>query len=89
MAWMTLAAKLVPVVVAAITAVERLMTAGKGKEKQDAAVEIVGDLIPLVEASINNDLLNDDDVQDAIRKIIDAVVALQNVIRDVEAQRKG
>ena len=86
MHWITGVVKLLPLIMAAVHAVER-MSGKKGKDKQDEAISLVGDLVPLVEASIGRDVVNENDVQGAIRKVIDAVVALQNVVRDVVARR--
>lgn len=87
MKWITGVAKLIPLIFTAITAVERIATAKKGKEKQDEAIAMIGDLVPLVEGSIGRDVVNEAEVQTAIRKVIDAVVALQNVVRDVVQRR--
>lgn len=85
--WVTAALKIVPVIVGAVKAVESLLSATKGKAKQDAAVDLVTELVPIVEASIGRDVVDDAAVQDAIRKVIDAVVSLMNVVRDVSAKR--
>jgi hypothetical protein len=61
----------------------------KGKDKQDAAVAIVGDLIPLIESTIPREIVDEGQVQDAIRKVIDAIVALQNVVRDVITKKRA
>lgn len=87
MNWVTGALKLIPLIMAAVNAVERMSGAKKGKEKQDEAISLVGDLVPMIEASIGRDVVNEAGVQDAIRKVIDAVVSLQNVVRDVIARR--
>ena len=87
MTWITGALKLIPLIITAVSAIERVASAKKGKEKQDEAIAMVGDLVPLIEGSIGRDVVNEKDVQDAIRKVIDAVVALQNVVRDVVARR--
>ena len=41
---------------------------------------MVKKMLGLAEAGANRDLLNDEDVEVATRKVIDAVVALQNII---------
>lgn len=87
MMWIAVALKLVPLIVAAVNAVERMAGAKKGQDKQDEAILLVGDLLPVIEASIGRDLVNEAEVQGALRKVIDAVVALQNVIRDVVGKR--
>lgn len=86
MGWVNGALKLIPLVIAAVNAVER-MSGKKGKEKQDEAISLVGELVPVIEASIGRDVVNESEVQGAIRKVIDAVVSLQNVVRDVIARR--
>jgi hypothetical protein len=48
----------------------------------------VGDLVPLIESTIPREIVDEGQVQDAIRKVIDAIVALQNVVRDVITKRK-
>ncbi len=87
MNWVTGALKLIPLIIAAVGAIERIASAKKSRETQDEAIALVGDLVPLVEASIGRDVINESSVQDAIRKVIDAVVSLQNVVRDVTARR--
>ena len=81
--------KLVPVIVAAVQAVETLLTNKKGKEKQDAAVDMVRTLLPLVEGYVGQDLLDDAQVQLAVRAAIDAVVALQNTVDAVRKSRNA
>lgn len=71
-------AKLVPVVVAAVRSIESLSSSQKGKAKQDAAVSMVSDLLPLVEGYVGKDLLHDPSVEKLLRNLIDAVVALEN-----------
>lgn len=87
MGWMTAGLRLVPLVIAAVQTVERLAIAMKGKDKQDAAIGMVGDLVPMIEAGIGRDVVSESAVQDALRKVIDAVVALNNVVADVKAKR--
>lgn len=79
--------KLFPLIVAAVQSVESLLSDKKGKAKQDAAVDMVGTLLPLVESYVGKDLLKDGEVQKAVRAAIDAVVALQNVVAAVRAAR--
>lgn len=86
MNWITGALKLFPLILTAVNAIER-MSSKKGKEKQDEAIALVGDLVPIIEAGVGRDVINEAGVQDAIRKVIDAVVSLQNVVRDVVARK--
>ena len=85
--FITAAFKWIPVIISAVGAVERMSTK-KGKDKQDEAILLVGELIPLVEGTIPREVVDEGAVQDAIRKVIDAFVALQNIVRDVIAKRK-
>jgi predicted amino acid dehydrogenase len=87
-AFFQMVVKAIPVIVAAIGAVEKLSDK-KGKDKQDAAVAIVGDLIPLIESTIPREIVDEGQVQDAIRQVIDAIVALQNVVRDVITKKRA
>ena len=79
MGWLSIGLKVLPYVVEAVQWVEKFITT-RGKPKQDAAVEMVKKMLGLAEAGANRDLLNDEDVEVATRKVIDAVVALQNII---------
>ena len=79
MQWVALGMKLLPFIVEAVQWVEKFITQ-KGKYKQDAAVYMVRSILGVAEQGANKDLLDDDDVESATRKVIDAVVALQNVI---------
>ena len=79
MQWIALGMKLLPFIVEAVQWVEKFITQ-KGQYKQDAAVYMVRSILGVAEQGANKDLLNDDDVESATRKVIDAVVALQIVI---------
>lgn len=79
MGWLTIGMKLLPFIVEAISWVEKFITA-KGKYKQDAAVYLVKSILGIAEQGTNRDLLNDDEVEEATRKVIDAVVSLNNII---------
>ena len=79
MGWIALGMKLLPFIVEAVNWVEKFITA-KGKYKQDAAVYMVKSILGVAESGANRDLLNDDEVEEATRKVIDAVVALNNIV---------
>ena len=84
MGWLSLGLKLLPFIVEAVNWVEKFIAA-KGKYKQDAAVYMVKSSLAVAEVGANRDLLNDDEVEAATRQVIDAVVALQNLIAKKEA----
>lgn len=78
--WIERGVRLFPLIVAAVHAVERLVTGSRGSAKQDAAVDAVRAMLAAIEAGIDRNLLDDADVERAVRATIDAYVALQNII---------
>ncbi len=87
--------QLIPLIVTAVKTVEKLFKKDPeadpieaSKVKQDAAVELVGDLIPFIEGQISKDVVDDSKVQEAVRAVIDAIVALFNVVRDVQTRNQ-
>jgi hypothetical protein len=87
MKWLSFVIKVAPLVMAAVHAVERVVIGAKGKDKQEAAVEIVRTLIASTETIAGRDLLNDAAVEAALRAAIDAVVALENAIANAKAAK--
>lgn len=88
--------QLVPLVITSIKAVERLIVRSPeqsqdefNRERQDAAVDLVGDLVPLIEGYIAKDVIDDELVQAALRKVIDTIISLSNVVRDVQTKREA
>lgn len=79
MEWIAKGLSLIPAITAAINAVERFVKA-KGADKQAAALDMAQIILAATEGMAGKDLLNDEDVRDAAKKVIDAQVALQNVI---------
>jgi len=70
-------------VVPGVSAIERIAAAFpgmRGKAKQDAVVEIVKASLQASESVAGRELANDADVEAATRGVIDAVVALQNIV---------
>lgn len=79
--------KILPAIAAAVGAVEKLTTGIKGKDKEDAAVDLIRDFIPLLEGAISRDVVDDELVQQALREAIRATVSLMNVVNDAKARR--
>lgn len=79
MGFLAIGLKILPLVVEAIQWVEKFVTS-KGQYKQDAAVYMIKSFLGVAERGTNKDLLDDEAVEIATRAVIDAVVALQNVI---------
>lgn len=86
--WLTVGLKLLPLIVSAVNAVERIVKGGAhGKDKQDAAVDLVTTMVESIEGLVNKDLLDDAQVQVALRATIDAIVAMQNAMAAARATR--
>ena len=83
MRWVSIGLKLLPFIVEAINWVEKFIMK-KGVEKQDAAVKMTLSMLGIAEEAMNKDIMNDSDVEKATRRVIDAVVALQNLLSSKE-----
>tara|TARA_R100001143_G_C3332347_1_gene120108 strand:+ start:767 stop:1024 length:258 start_codon:yes stop_codon:yes gene_type:complete len=79
MKWVSVGLKLLPFIVESINWVEKFIMR-RGPEKQDAAVKMTLSMLGIAEEAMAKDIANDDDVEKATRHVIDAVVALQNLI---------
>jgi len=79
MKWISIGLKLLPFIVEAINWVEKFIMK-KGVEKQDAAVKMTLSMLGIAEEAMDKDIMNDKDVEHATRRVIDAVVALQNLL---------
>lgn len=77
--WLAFGLKLIPYIIAAVAAVEKFVK-GKGPEKQDAAVAAIAAALAAAEDVAGKDLLDDAEVEAAIRAAADAIVHVQNVI---------
>ena len=80
MAWLAIGLRLVPFIFGAITAVEHFFTNIHGQDKKNAAMDMISTFLIATEGVAGRDLLNDNEVRLAAGKVIDAVVAMQNVI---------
>ena len=85
MGWVTIGLKLLPLIVEAVNWVEKFVLR-KGKEKQDSAIKLCISMLGIAEAAVEKDILEDSEVEDAARKTIDAVVALQNILAKKQAE---
>lgn len=79
MKWISIGLKLLPFIVEAVNWVEKFIMK-KGVEKQNAAVKMTLSMLGIAEEAMNKDIMNDKDVEEATRRVIDAVVALQNLL---------
>ena len=81
MKWINIGIKLLPYILTCVRAVEHLLTGSKrGEEKENAAVGMVHSLLQTIEAGVDKDLLNDEDVNRAVRACMQAFVALENIV---------
>ena len=83
------AMSLVPFLIDAVQWVEKCLTSGKGKEKQDAAVQLVVSMLHISQQVTQKQLLSSATVDQCARKVIDAVVALENAIEEFENNKSG
>jgi hypothetical protein len=83
--WLAQTARLLPLIVVAVHAVEAIATLARGRDKQAAAVEAIHAGLAAAELGLGRDLLNDEDVDEAVRGTIDAYVALQNAVAAKQA----
>ena len=86
MKWLQIGLKLLPYIVSAVSSIERFFTSGKGKAKEDAAVATVSSILETVEAGAESDLLDNEKVTEAVRKVMQAIVSLQNIIQEVRGE---
>lgn len=63
-----------------IESVAKAVPGLKGKAKEDAAIALTLDGLSLIETIVDKDVLKDEEVAKAVRGVIQAVVALQNVL---------
>ena len=83
------AMSLVPFLIDAVQWVEKCFTSGKGKEKQDAAVQLVLSMLHISQQVTQKQLLSSATVDQCARKVIDAVVALDKAIEEFENNKSG
>lgn len=74
-----------PLIIGAVHAVEAVAVGVRGADKQDAAVIALRAMLGAVEAGVGRDLLNDTDTEDAVRALIDAYVAVMNLVASKRA----
>lgn len=66
--------------VGVVEAIARQIPQLRGQQKQDAVVELVKQALAASEAFVGRELADDEDIAKATRGVIDAVVALNNII---------
>ena len=87
MKWIEIGFRIGPLIIAAVQGVERIVRGAKGKDKQDEAMALVGTMLEAIEGITSKDLLDDVEVQRAVRAAMDAIVNVQNVIAAVRQVR--
>ena len=82
MGFLSIGLRLLPYIVSCVSSVEEFLKGGQtSAQKEDACVGMVHAILMTVESGADRDLLNDADVNVAPRQVMQAVVALQNVIK--------
>ena len=79
--------KFVPTLIAAIVAVERLISA-HGKEKQDAASDLISVLGPILGSTVTEQELRVPAIQEAVRAGIDSLIKIENVVKAFRATQQ-
>jgi len=81
MKWLNVSLKLLPFILSCVQAVEGFLKGPKrGVEKENAAVAMTHAILQTIEAGVDKDLLNDEDVNRAVRACMQAFVALENIV---------
>lgn len=83
--------RIIPLVTGVMGAVEAMYKAIKGKssEKSDAFINGIMAALGISEATLGKDLLNDEKFKILMRKIADAIIELNNFIRDYKSADSG
>lgn len=84
MGLITTLTRIIPLVVGIMGAVEKMYNAVKGKslEKSEAFIEGIMAALGITEATLGKDLINDNKFKELLKKISDAIIELNNFIRD-------
>lgn len=90
MKWLNVSLKLLPFILSCVQAVEGFLKGPKrGVEKENAAVAMTHAILQTIEAGVDKDLLNDSDVNLAVRKCMQAFVALENIVAQKKHETSG
>ena len=84
MNWTRLVPQIFPILVTAVRTVERMNATGP--QKRAAVIDTVMDALAIAEGVTGRDLADDARVRDTVGKLVDAYVAVENVVRDVKAK---
>lgn len=76
-----------PSILQAISAVERFVKT-RGKQKQEAAIDLIRDGLIAAEDITDRDLLDDPEVEKATRHLIDEIVTFRNIVAKVKVKRQ-
>ena len=84
--WVNIGLKALPLITVAISSIEKFFK-GKGQDKENEAYQMFADLLALTEGVTGKDLADDQKIEDATRNVFKAVVAFQNVVKDIKAKQ--
>ncbi len=88
MNWISGAIKIIPLIITAVEAVERLFFNKDGENsKKDAAMDIIGQAIESIESLAGKELMNQAEFKVIVSKLIDDYVAVQNFIADFQKHK--
>ena len=79
--------RIIPLVIGVMGAVEKMYNAIKGKssEKSEAFIEGIMAALGITEQTLGKDLINNNKFKDLLKKVADAIIELNNFIRDYKS----
>lgn len=80
MGWIQGVIKIIPLIVTAVEAVERLFKGKEGSDKKKEALNIIEPAIQAIEELAGKDLMRDEEFKALVGEFIDTYVAIQNYV---------
>ena|SRR3990167_1746317 len=83
--------RILPLIIGTMGAVESMFKALKGKsvEKSEAFIAGIMSALGVTEATLGKDIVNDERFKTLLKKIADAIIELNNFIRDYKSPNDG
>lgn len=80
--------QIVPLIIGVMGAVEKIFNAVKNKsnEKSEAFIEGIMAALGITEQTLGKDIFNDEKFKSLLKKVADAIVELNNFIRDYKKE---
>jgi hypothetical protein len=88
MGWISGVIKIIPMIVTAVEAVERLFKGKTGSDKKEAALDIIKPAIEAIESLAGKELMQEEEFRKLISEFMDTYVAIQNYVAAHQASKK-